>query len=75
MSAVIVRIRELREAKGWTQGELAERARVTRATVNRLENARPRSIDLEVLERLADALSVNAAVLIAHEKTRGRGSR
>jgi putative transcriptional regulator len=73
-AAVTVRIRELREAQGWTQRELAERAGVTRATVNRLENGRPRSIDFDVLEKLANALAVNAAMLIAHE-LKGRNRR
>ena len=31
------RLRELREAHGWSQGELAERLEVSRQTVNALE--------------------------------------
>ena len=31
------RLRELREARGWSQGELAERLEVSRQTVNALE--------------------------------------
>lgn len=34
------RIREAREAKQWTQGELAERMGVSRKTVNTVENGR-----------------------------------
>lgn len=67
MTPIGLRLRELRTAKGWTQGQLAQGAGVTRATVNRLENGRPKSIDFEVLEKLASALGVNAAVLIVHE--------
>jgi transcriptional regulator with XRE-family HTH domain len=63
-----VEIRALRESKGWTQGELAEKAKVTRATVNRLENGHPRSIDLNVLERLARALGVAPGLLIVNDK-------
>ena len=33
------RLREAREAKGWTQAELAERIGVSRKTVNTVENA------------------------------------
>ena len=33
------RVREAREAKGWTQAELAERIGVSRKTVNTVENA------------------------------------
>ena len=32
------RIREAREARGWTQGQLAERIAVSRKTVNTVEN-------------------------------------
>ncbi len=64
---ITLRLRELRNAKGWTQAQLADAAGVTRATVNRLENRRPASIDFEVLERLAKALGVNAALLIQHD--------
>ncbi|HEY2378920.1 MAG TPA: helix-turn-helix transcriptional regulator [Gemmatimonadaceae bacterium] len=64
MTPLRVEIRTLREGRGWSQGELATRARVTRATVNRLENGRPRSIDLEVLEKLAAALGVSPPGLL-----------
>jgi putative transcriptional regulator len=32
------KVREAREAKGWTQGQLAERIGVSRKTVNTVEN-------------------------------------
>ncbi len=69
MAPLLVKIRAMREAKGWTQGELAERAGVTRATVNRIENGKPRSIDLEVLDKLANALGVPAGLLIVSESS------
>ena len=34
------RVRELREAHGWSQGELAERLDVSRQTVNAIENGK-----------------------------------
>ncbi len=34
------RLRELREARGWSQGELAERLDVSRQTVNALETGK-----------------------------------
>ena len=37
--ALTNRIREAREAKGWTQAQLAERIGVSRKTVNTVENA------------------------------------
>lgn len=33
-------LRELREAQGWSQGELAERLEVSRQTVNALETGK-----------------------------------
>jgi putative transcriptional regulator len=34
------RLRELRDARGWSQGELAERLQVSRQTVNALETGK-----------------------------------
>ena len=34
------RVRELRERRGWSQGELAERLEVSRQTVNALETGK-----------------------------------
>jgi transcriptional regulator with XRE-family HTH domain len=68
MAPLRIQIRELREAKGWTQGQLAEHAGVTRATVNRLENGRTQSIDFDVLERRARALRVAPGVLIVDDR-------
>ena len=64
MNPLSLRISELRQAKGWTQTELARRAGIRRATVNRIENAKVKAIDLEVLEKLARALDVDAGYLI-----------
>ena len=34
------RVRELRERRGWSQGELAERLQVSRQTINALETGK-----------------------------------
>ena len=34
------RLRELRDARGWSQGELAERLEVSRQTVNAIETGK-----------------------------------
>ena len=34
------RVRELREAKGWSQGELAEQLAVSRQTINAIETGK-----------------------------------
>lgn len=72
MSPLGLRIREAREAKGWTQAELAQKAGIRRATVNRIENQRIYTIDLAVLEKLADALGVDPALLIVRESGKRR---
>lgn len=75
MTPLRVQVKELREANDLTQGELAKRARVSRATVNRIENGRPKSIDLDVLERIAKALGVSPAALIVDTPPKAAGKR
>lgn len=64
MTAIRLRVRELREARGWSQGELAERAGVRRATVSDIELEKTTGVDFDVLERLASALGVDAGFLV-----------
>ncbi len=59
-----LRIRELREARGWSQVELADRAGVRQATISAIERRTTRSVDFAVLEQLADALGVDPGFLI-----------
>lgn len=73
MTPVRIRLKELREGKGWSQAELARQSGVAQPTISRIEADETRSVNLDNLERLADALGVNAAVLIAHERERRRG--
>jgi transcriptional regulator with XRE-family HTH domain len=63
MSPISLRIRELREARGWSQAELAERAGVRQATISTLETGKARRL-LDVLERIAEALEVAPAKLL-----------
>ncbi|MHB1863407.1 MAG: helix-turn-helix domain-containing protein [Gemmatimonadaceae bacterium] len=67
MAALRIQLKQLREAQGLTQGELAERANVARATVNRIEAGRQRRVDLDVLEHLATALGVSPGLLITED--------
>lgn len=50
------RLREVREEVGLTQGELAERAGVSRGTISLIEGGRTRCVKTDTLVRLADAL-------------------
>jgi transcriptional regulator with XRE-family HTH domain len=72
---IYLRLRELRAALCLTQLELARRAGVRRATVSRLENARVSAIDLEVLERVSDVLSVEPGFLLTRNPPQQRPSR
>ena len=71
LSPISIRLEELRQAKDLSQAELARRSGVPQSTISRIEAGETGSITLANLERLADALGVNAAVLIVNE-TRGR---
>jgi transcriptional regulator with XRE-family HTH domain len=73
MTPLRIQITELREAKGWTQTELAERAGLRRATLNRYERGHVRAVDLGVLEKLSHALGVAPGLLIVEMP--GKGSR
>lgn len=50
-------VRAIREKRGWSQSELARRARVTPATVSRIESG-ARGGDIETLALIALALGV-----------------
>lgn len=67
------RIRELRDAVGYTQGGLAERAGIDRASLSQIENghASPRT---STLTRIARALHVDPAELFADSDTSETGS-
>jgi len=60
---VAVRIRALREKRGWTKRTLAEKARISYGYLWRLEAAR-QDPTLTVLEKLAKALKVPVGELM-----------
>jgi XRE family transcriptional regulator, regulator of sulfur utilization len=64
MSPIRLRVKELRDVKGWTQEQLAEHAGLTRATVNRIERGQIERVEFKTLEALADALGVEPGYLI-----------
>lgn len=57
------RIRELRQAKGWSQQMLADHAQIERAHLSRLEDG-VKEAGLRILERVADALGVEVEDLV-----------
>jgi transcriptional regulator with XRE-family HTH domain len=58
-----MKLTQLREAKGLSQAVLAQKAKLTREHVNRLEAGR-HGPTLAVLQRLAKALGVPVAALL-----------
>ncbi len=66
MSPIELRLRELRERRGWSQAELGRRAGVSASTVNRAERGETRTLSLGNLEKLAQALGVQPGSLLKH---------
>lgn len=64
MTPLRLRIKDFRLAKGWTQKELANKARVRVATISDMENGKVLRIDLPLLDRLAQALGVLPQALL-----------
>ena len=58
-------LRELREAKGFTQVELAEKANVERTYLTKLETGKKVNFSLAVLRRLAKARGVSVPELLS----------
>ncbi len=61
---ITIRVRELREQRGWSQAEVARRAGVRQATLSAIERGETKGVDFETLERLALAFEAHPAVLI-----------
>lgn len=60
-----IRVQEFREARHWSQAELARRAKVRPNTITEIEKGLTKRISLDVLERLADALGVDPGFLVS----------
>src|SRR2546430_15021256 len=57
------RLRGLREARGWSLDELAARTHLSAATISRVETGK-RSLSLDLLGVLADALQIDLRTLV-----------
>lgn len=65
------RIRELREAKGWTQLELAQKMGINNSVLSRIE-ANKRSVEDVLVSGFADLFQVDADYLLGREPVGGR---
>ena len=68
MTPIMLRVKELREAKGWSQAELADKAGIRRATVSAIESNQKTGVDFETLERMAKALGCDPGYLIVKKR-------
>lgn len=57
------RVRALRKAQGWSQEELAERARIHRTFVSQIERA-TKSSTIDTVEKIAQALGTTCGELL-----------
>jgi DNA-binding Xre family transcriptional regulator len=58
------RLQELLEAAEMSQSELARRTGISFTTINAIANNKTKQVQLETLDRLADALSVEIGELL-----------
>ena len=70
MTRIEFRLKELRQAKGITQVELAERAEIDQARISRLECGEGRTIGFDALGRLCDALDCEPGDLFVRVGTK-----
>lgn len=64
MTPITLRVRELRQAKGWSLRELARRADVQPMTLSAIENGQTKGVDFLTLEKLARVLEVDPAYFL-----------
>lgn len=65
-----VNLKKERAAKGWTQELLAEKSGLSLVFVNRVENC-AQAISIDGIQRLGDALGIDAAALLKPVKAEG----
>jgi transcriptional regulator with XRE-family HTH domain len=72
MTPLVLALKEAREASKLTQAELADAVGVRQATISDLETGKSRRIELDLLEKLAAKLGVEAAELIVEQRPKKR---
>jgi len=56
-------VKKLRKAKGWSQEELADKAKLHRTYIGSIERSE-RNVSLLNIERIADSLAVHPSILL-----------
>jgi len=69
MSTLAIRskVKTLRESKGISQSQMAERLHMDERTYKRIENGEKKLLDLELLDRIAKALETDWTELVKDE--------
>ena len=57
MMKMVLNIKRLREEKGMTQEQLAEKANVNRSLLNQLETGKLKNTSINTLQKIADTLN------------------
>ena len=65
VNAIGERVYWLRDERGWTQGELANKSGISTTTISHLENGDIKSVKKNTVRRLARAFDIGTEELIA----------
>ena len=60
---MVLNIKRVREEKGMTQEQLAEKANVNRSLLNQLETGKLKNTSINTLQKIADTLNCKIAEL------------
>lgn len=64
---IATRVKQLREKKGWSQRELAKRAKLSSCHIEHIESGYIKSPTFATLSKVADALGVSRAKFFAKD--------
>lgn len=64
--AVIIVLKETRQAKGMSRQELADRAEISVSYVEKLEQNKPQRVSFDILDRLCNVLGCGIDGVIKH---------
>jgi transcriptional regulator with XRE-family HTH domain len=73
METIGSRIRQLREARGWTQEQFAKRVGVTKSAVSQWENDATKNLKLVTFLKVVEALGTNVDYLVQGSRRSSRG--
>ena len=73
MSRIELRLRELRQAKGLSQVQLAGLTGIDQAAISRIETGQTQAMDFDVMARLCDALECKPGDLLVRKRRKRAG--